>query len=131
LTQVVTGPTRLYTLAPCRLVDTRNANGAYGGPALAPGGTRTFTLVGQCGIPAGAVSVAVNVVATGGSSAGYFTLYAPSSPRPNTSTLNFGAGQTRGNNAVLGLGTAGDVAVYAGQASGTVNLVLDVTGYFR
>jgi hypothetical protein len=130
-TEVVTGPTKLYTLTPCRLVDTRNPNGPYGGPALSPGGTRTFTLTGQCGIPSGAVSVAVNVVATGGSSTGYFTLYAPSSPRPNTSTLNFGAGKTRANNAIIGLGTAGDVAVYAGQASGSVNLVLDVTGYFK
>lgn len=129
--QVVTGPTKLYTLAPCRLVDTRNPAGPLGGPALGAGTTRTFTLAGQCGIPSGAVSIAVNVVATGSSAAGYFTLWAPGTPRPPTSTINYGAGRTRANNAVVGLGTAGDVAVFSGQATGTVHLVLDVTGYFK
>jgi uncharacterized repeat protein (TIGR01451 family) len=129
--QVVTGPTRFYTLTPCRLVDTRNAAGPLGGPALGAGTTRTFVLAGHCGIPAGAVAIAANVVGTGSTAAGYFTLYAPGSPRPPTSTLNFGAGRTRANDALVGLGTAGDVAVFAGQASGTVQLILDVTGYFK
>lgn len=130
--EAVTGPTRLYTLIPCRAVDTRNPAGPLGGPALAAAGTRAFVLAGQCGIPAGAISVAVNVTVTGSTGAGYLTLYASGNPRPATSTINYGAGRTRANNAVLVLGVAGgDVDVYAGQSTGTVHLILDVVGYFR
>ncbi|MGH9367048.1 MAG: S8 family peptidase, partial [Thermoanaerobaculia bacterium] len=45
------GPKSFYTVTPCRAVDTRNASGPLGGPALSAGGTRTFALAGQCGIP--------------------------------------------------------------------------------
>jgi hypothetical protein len=48
-------------------------------------------------------------------------------------TVSFRAGQTRANNAVLGLyGTpTGSVTVVSGIASGTVHLVVDVTGYWQ
>jgi hypothetical protein len=44
--------------------------------------------------------------------------------------LNFSAGQTRANNAVLELGAAGAVSVQS-SLSGTVQFILDVTGYFE
>jgi len=53
-----------YVLPPCRVVDTRSANGPFGGPALAAGASRTFTVQGQCGVPADAVSVATNLTVT-------------------------------------------------------------------
>jgi hypothetical protein len=48
----------------------------------------------------------------------------------NTSTINFPAGVNRANNAVLPLGTGGDVAVFCGIPSGNVELILDIVGYF-
>jgi hypothetical protein len=45
-------------LAPCRVADTRNANGPYGGPILTGGATRNFTITGQCGVPTTATAVA-------------------------------------------------------------------------
>ena len=51
---------------------------------------------------------------------------------PATSTLNFGTGQTRANNAVLALGTGGQVAVLPSvTGGGTAHLALDVVGYFE
>ena len=50
---------------------------------------------------------------------------------PDTSTINYGSFQTRANNAILALGSAGDFTVYCGQGSGTVNVFLDVFGYFQ
>jgi hypothetical protein len=47
-------PGNLFTLAPCRVLDTRDAAGQYGGPALVAGQSRAFTLAGRCGIPASA-----------------------------------------------------------------------------
>jgi hypothetical protein len=51
---------------------------------------------------------------------------------PFASTLNFAAGQTRANFAIVGLATngAGTVAV-KNRASADVHLVLDTGGYFQ
>jgi hypothetical protein len=50
---------------------------------------------------------------------------------PSTSALNYSAGQTKGNNAIVPLSRFGEVAVYCGQATGTVHFILDVNGYFQ
>jgi hypothetical protein len=49
---------------------------------------------------------------------------------PATSVINYQAGQTRANNALLSLGPGG-VAVHCDQPSGTVQLILDVNGYYQ
>src|SRR5256885_2126897 len=65
----------LWTVAPCRVIDTRNPDGPWGGPALVGGSARTFTIANQCGIPADATVVAVNVTITNPSAAGHLTFY--------------------------------------------------------
>jgi uncharacterized repeat protein (TIGR01451 family) len=120
-----------YTLEPCRVVDTRNATGSRGGPALAAGVARTFPISGACGVPATAWAVSLNVTVTQPTAAGNVRLFPGSTPRPLTSTINYTAGITRANNATAALGTAGDLTALASQASGTVHLILDVNGYFQ
>lgn len=126
------GPSALIfnTLPPCRVVDTRNPTGAYGGPALQGGMTRVFVVAGQCGIPPGAKSVAFNVTVTQPTAPGYITLYPAAAPQPLASTLNYREGQTRANNAISPLGAGGGLAVFCGQA-GTTHFIVDVTGYFE
>ena len=121
-----------YTVAPCRLADTRGPAGASGGPALAAGSTRSFPIAGRCGIPADAVAVAVNVTAVNPGAQGNLRLF-PSGAAPQASVINFAAGATRANNAVATLSALGEVAVRADLAvpTATVHFVLDVTGYFR
>jgi len=120
-----------YPLAPCRVLDTRNASGPYGAPALAAGADRSVVLAGSCGIPSSAKAVAANVTALSSSTAGHLTVYPDGSPLPPTSTVNFAAGQTRANNAILVLGATGGVTVRSALASGTVDAILDVAGYFQ
>jgi hypothetical protein len=120
-----------HTLAPCRLVDTRLASGPRGGPALAAGSERTFPLTGVCGVPASARALAINVTVTGATSPGNLAIRAGGTPAGNTSTLNYSAGQTRGNNAFVSLSASGEVIVRANQLSGTVHVVLDVNGYME
>jgi hypothetical protein len=121
---------KLNTLTPCRILDTRNPSGAFGGPAIPGGGTRTFALAGQCGVPPTATSVAVNVTAVQASSSGFFTAFPAGGSAPLASTVNFSAGQTRANNAVLTLGAGGAVSIYNG-GTGATHLVIDVTGWFE
>jgi hypothetical protein len=51
--------------------------------------------------------------------------------QPDTSTINFSAGQTRANNAVITLDAGGLLAYPVLVGSGTVDLILDVSGYLE
>ncbi|HSD65976.1 MAG TPA: M12 family metallo-peptidase [Vicinamibacteria bacterium] len=117
-----------YTVAPCRLVDTRAADG----PAIAAGASRTFALAGDCALPSGAKAVSLNVTVVAGSAPGSVVVYPGDLAAPAASTTNFVAGQTRANNVIVGLASsgAGTVAVM-NRAAAAVHLVVDVNGYFQ
>jgi hypothetical protein len=94
-----------YTVSPQRIVDTRSG---LGGPVLAAGGTATFQVAGQGGIPAGAetgpVAVAANVtVASPTTGPDYLTVYADGESTPASSDVNWTTGgQVQPNFTVLG-----------------------------
>jgi hypothetical protein len=44
--------------------------------------------------------------------------------------MNYRAGQTRANNAIVLLGASGDFTVSCSQLGGTTHFILDVNGYF-
>lgn len=117
-----------YAISPCRVLDTRS------GSALQSGVSSLFEIGGACGIPTSASSVAVTVAVVAPTGTGYVTLFPAGSPVPTVSTINFTAGQTRSNNAVVNL--SGDVIGSIGaQASvaggGQVHLIIDVNGYWE
>jgi hypothetical protein len=118
-----------YVAVPCRVLDTRNGPG--GGAPLAAGSVRTFAVSGLCTIPASARAVAANVTVVQPSLTGHLRVFPAGSPAPLASTINFQAEMTRANNAILGLGAAGQVSVQTDMAAGSVHLVLDVVGWFE
>jgi N-acetylneuraminic acid mutarotase len=120
-----------YSVPPCRLIDTRGAVGPLGGPALAANTNRDFVVVGHCDIPPTARALSVNLTATAQTTPGNLRLYPGGTTPPTTSSLNYTAGQTRANNAIVMLGTLGDVGVRCAQASGTAHVIIDVNGYFE
>ena len=127
---------RFFTVAPCRLVDTRNANGPYGGPALSSGALRDFDLagaaIGSCpAVPATAKALSLNITVTGATGQGYLR-FSPGCLPTTASSVAFGAGQTRADQAVLPLDAFGLLTANAVIPSGTrVHLVIDVNGYFQ
>jgi hypothetical protein len=123
--------TDFYTVAPCRAVDTRNAPGPYGGPALSANTDRTFALAGRCGIPTTARAVSCNVTVAQSTAAGDLRLYPAGSGLANASAINYRAGQTRANNATAPLGTGGAAVVRCDQPSGNVHVIIDVNGYYQ
>jgi hypothetical protein len=123
-------PRDYHTVVPCRLFDSRDPG--LGGPTpLAGHVTRTLKATGTCGIPDTARALALNVTVTGPTAPGNLRVYPGGFPAPNTSTANYSPGQTRANNAVTALGAGGQLGMLADQASGTVDVVLDVSGYFE
>jgi hypothetical protein len=130
------GPLDFYTLPPCRLLDTRQAYGATGGPALPlgvpqpPGVPRVMVATGLCGIPAGAKALSVNVTVINPPGAGYVVLFAGNGDPTTTSTVTYGAGQTRSNNTVVPLATSGSGALGIQSSTAGVHVAVDVMGYF-
>jgi hypothetical protein len=127
---VPTPPLPFTGINPCRIADTRGNGftGAYGPPALAGGAPRNFTLTGQCGISGAAQAVSLNITVTNTQGPGFILIYPQGGAQPGVSTLNYVAGQTLANAAVVPLGTAGGVTVIAG-VSGT-DLIIDTNGYY-
>ncbi|HLN92885.1 MAG TPA: hypothetical protein VK389_03415, partial [Thermoanaerobaculia bacterium] len=78
-----------------------------------------------------ATGISLNVTVTQPTEAGNLTLFPDGALIPLSSTMNYRAGQTRANNAVLRLGPGGALAVYCAQGQGTTELIIDVNGFFR
>jgi hypothetical protein len=131
VTKATAGPNQYYTLVPCRLIDTRSP-WPQGGPPLGPNESRVYNLAGSCGIPTSAVTLSVNITVVAPAAPGFVRVVASDAGAVSTSTLNFRAGQTRANNAVLTISSdvLGGVIVTNGS-SGTINVVIDVNGYFQ
>jgi hypothetical protein len=94
-------------------------------------GERIFTIAGQCGIPTSAKTVSFNITVTGPTAQGHLTLYPGGEAVPLFSSINYRSGQTRANNAIVRLGNGGTLAVFSGQATGTVHFIADVNGWFE
>jgi hypothetical protein len=120
-----------FTLAPCRVADTRSPIGPYGGPALAANADRTFVIANQCGVPLAARAVAFNFTVTQPTALGDLRVVPAGVGLPLVSVMNWRPGQTRANNAIVSLGPAGDIVAHVDQASGTVHFIIDVNGYFQ
>jgi hypothetical protein len=117
--------TKLFTVTPCRVLDTR------AGSPLVANIARVVAVAGACAIPSNAESVVANVTIVGPSANGSLVVYPTGSSIPGTSTLNFAAGATRANNAQILLGSAGSANFVLGAPAGaTANLLVDVLGYF-
>jgi hypothetical protein len=112
-----------FTIAPCRLIDTRNTSRMTNGTPL------TVQATGQCGIPAGASAIAFDPVAINPSGDGFFQFYPGATP-PISSAINFKTGKNRASSAIVQLDAAGALTARAIVAGGgSVDLVMDVFGY--
>ena len=122
---------QFVTVIPCRVVDTRNPNGPFGGPPISGGTFRDFAIpAGTCNIPPTATGYSLNVTAVPppGGKLGYLTIYPSGEALPLASTLNSLDGRIKANAAIVQAGAGGGVRVYV---SDTTNVLLDINGYFE
>lgn len=128
----------VYTpLAPCRIVDTRNAGGAI--PA---NGSRVFdvdgsTFTGQggfaggCGVPYGVSrAVAMTITVTQPNGAGYLHAWAVGQSQPTASVLNFAPGQTIANTSIVPVDPGVGNDFWISSSAAATQVVIDVVGYF-
>lgn len=130
------GERSTYTpISPCRLSDTRSNNQI--GPRNTPiGADEIYTVAargaqGKClvaDLPDDATALVLNVTALGASSQSFLTFW-PDGQRPEAASLNPSVGAPPIPNAVTtALASDGSFKIY--NERGTVNVVIDVAGYY-
>ncbi len=119
-----------YPLKPCRVADTRNANGPLGGPHLTAGQERDFPILdaSACDIPSSAQAYSLNfTVVPRSDPVETFTAWRYGQPKPVSSTLNAPTGTVVANAGIVSAGTGGEIATWA---TNDTDLVIDIDGYF-
>ncbi len=122
-------PLEFLTVAPCRIMDTRNQNGPLRGPFVSAGTIRTIPIPSSaCGLPATAVAYSLNfTVVPRGPALEYLTVWATGQPQPFVSTLNSLDGSIIANSALVAAGDAGAINAFA---TDDTDLIVDINGYF-
>ena len=132
---LVGNPAPYQGFEPCRMIDTRTANGTYGGPKLVAGATRTFDLDvngtgGLCAntFPPNVKAMVVNVTLVNEDGPGFVTIYPGNGTQPLASSINSsGPNTVIGNEIVMPLAPDGTVKVYTSVGT---HLVMDLVGIF-
>jgi hypothetical protein len=114
----------LYTVPPCRVIDTRNGGGQGFNGTLSPA---VNVVTSGCSIPASAGAYIFNATAIPVLPLGYLTLWPDGEQQPGVSTLNASDKSVTSNMAVVPNHGDGKVDAYA---SGTTQLILDISSYF-
>ncbi len=125
-------PNASYTsLVPGRLLESRpgatTADGQSQGIGLRPAGSVTeLQVTGRSGVPEDASAAVLNVTVTGAKSDGFVTVWPCGTDKPNTSSLNFVAGQTIPNAVITKIGVGGKVCL---STTAATFLLADINGY--
>lgn len=128
-------------IEPCRIIDTRVA----GGP-IAANTTRNFdvtaaaTYAGQggsatdcngAGSAGSYAAAAINFTVVTPSAGGYITAFPYLTTQPLAATVNYGAGDVRGNYAVVKLDQGASASELSVYSFAQTHLVADIVGYYR
>jgi hypothetical protein len=113
------GGLSLYTLPPCRILDTRP--GEFQGERTIP-----VTTDNNCSVSGTAKAYVLNATVIPPGPLTYLTLWADGTPQPGSSTLNAEDGVTSSNMAIVQT-TNGSIDAFASQST---QLLLDISAYF-
>lgn len=129
-------------VAPCRIIDTREPGGNTGrlvadaARNFLAWTTTNFSVQGgsatNCNLTGNTntAAIVVNFTVVGPSTGGYITAFPANTAAPLAATLNFNAGDVRGNNATLKLNQAAGQAQFKVYTTSQTHLVADVVGYY-
>jgi hypothetical protein len=116
------GGLSLYTLTPCRVLDTRNPAGSppFSGQLTVPVATS------GCDSPTTAQAYVLNATVVPSGVLGFLSLWPDGEPQPLVSTLNAGLNTITSNMAIVP-STNGSINAFA---TSSTHLILDISGYF-
>jgi hypothetical protein len=121
------------SLVPGRLLDSRagqaTVDGQFNGIGLRGAGSVTaLTVAGRGGVAGDAAAVVLNVTVTDAQAPGFVTVFPCGSDQPNASSVNYVSGSTVANAVIVKVGASGQVCLFT---QSPINLIADVTGYFK
>ncbi len=117
-----------YPVTPCRVADTRNPTGPFGGPLMGASATRSFTIpASACNIPSTAEAYSLNVTVVPDGPLDYLSVWPAGAAQPQVSTLNSYDGSVLANAAIVPAGTNGAIDVFV---TNPTHVILDINGYF-
>jgi len=120
-----TGGLLFYAATPCRVVDTRNPPGPFGGPAL--NGSRDFNVMaGPCAVPGTSKAYSFNATVVPSGGLGFLTLWPTGQVQPFVSTLNSPDASVASNAAIVPTNT-GAISAFS---TNTTDFILDINGAF-
>ena len=115
-------------VTPCRIADTRNPDGPFGGPSIPASSSRDFAIPSSpCGIPANAAAYSLNLTVVPLGPLGFLSVWPSGQSQPSVSTLNSSDGRIKANAAIVPAGANGAITVFA---SNPTNVIVDINGYF-
>ena len=118
---------QFYPVTPCRLVDTRLANGPLGGPSMAAGEKRTLPVLSSSfNVPTTAQAYSLNYTVVPKVNLSYLTTWPTGQSQPVVSTLNAPHSVTA-NAAIVPTGANGSIDVYTTDIT---DVIVDINGYF-
>lgn len=113
---------------PCRVADTRNPAGPFGGPFLTANSSRSFNIpASACDIPVDAQAYSVNMTVVPKGPLGFLTIFPCGQSLPIASTLNAVDGRVKAGAAIVPAGTGGTVCVFV---TNDTEAIIDINGYF-
>jgi hypothetical protein len=122
------GALSFYPVTPCRVADTRNAAGPFGGPEMEAGTTRSFTIpASACNIPSNAAAYSLNVTVVPDGVLSYLSAWPTGLAQPVVSTLNSFDGSVVANAAIVPAGTDAAISIFV---TNPTQVILDINGYF-
>ncbi|WP_042404320.1 PKD domain-containing protein [Streptacidiphilus carbonis] len=113
------------------VLDTRGNQGLPKLGKVGPGASVTFSTLQTKNLGSyeyGATAVLLDITETNATASSYVTAYEPGTSRPNTSDLNFVAGETRSTTVVAPVDAQGRVSLF--NQSGSVDLLASVEGFY-
>jgi hypothetical protein len=124
------GGAQYNTLSPARILDSRISVGLSGPVSCLD--ARTLPVSGNGGVPAGATAITANLTVTGQTAGGFAAAGPAISPDSPFSNVNFPTGDNRANGLLVPLAGDGSLQlVYGAPRGNTIQLILDVTGYYK
>ena len=133
--QTTSSPEGFVGVSPTRVLDTRTPPvGVTAAGPVAPGGTVDLPLTTAAPnrpgipVPAGAVSVLLNITVDSDATApSFITVWPTGSPKPTTSVINPKPGTVVSGSILVPLGTGGSVSIF--NFDGQSNVIVDPAGY--
>jgi hypothetical protein len=125
-------------VTPCRIVDTRNAVGAlqasvtrnYDGYTDTTFGTQGG-VASNCGVPPNAAALALSIAAVQPAAAGFIRMWPANAAQPLASLLNYALGDFATATGAIVPVDASNNNRFSVWSPAQVDLVVDVSGYFR